>query len=307
MTLEQIRGRKVVLGGGDVVAPFFLDWIPRGSPFSMVGVGLKYEEASIRALQERKNDLTYSWYRNNIDVKMTRDAGMQSDYIPDIVFSLRHHKESIPPLLLSKIKSDVGKPTAIICLADHFNSRYELQDPRLASYLEYMKWELALTLDYLAKDFHLVFFPLSVYANHQDARLHFEVVRRMKHKNSVVQLREETSPGLAISLFRMAEHVISMKLHGNIYGLLTDRACVNIGIGRKQTKLYEEAGLHSISLDPYSLTKDRFLTALNNSTKKEIRDKISSLSLANYENLCKFRHQIRIHVGLGPMDALHGN
>jgi polysaccharide pyruvyl transferase WcaK-like protein len=298
LTTEQVAGRPVVLGGGDVVAPFFLDWIPQGSKFSMVGVGLKYEQSSIRALQERGEDLAHAWYRNRIDVELTRAAGMQSDYIPDIVFALREHEEEIPPRLLDKLVSKVGNPTAIVCLADHFNNRVEMQDPRLCAYLEYMKWELAAALDTLSKDVKIVFLPLSVYANHQDARLHYEVARRMRRQKYVTELRESIPPGLAISMFRKAEYVISMKLHGNIYGLLTERACVNIGIGRKQTKLYEEAGLQAISLDPYSFTKERFLAAIERTKLPENRKKISKLAVDNFKALKTFRKQIRKYVGV---------
>jgi hypothetical protein len=111
MTPEQVAGRPVVLGGGDVVAPFFLDWIPRGTKFSMVGVGLKYEEASVRSLQDRGTDLTYAWYRNRIDVELAAAGSMKSAYIPDIVFSLREHEEEIPPHLLAKVMPSNGKPT----------------------------------------------------------------------------------------------------------------------------------------------------------------------------------------------------
>ncbi|MBE9605543.1 polysaccharide pyruvyl transferase family protein [Acetobacteraceae bacterium H6797] len=295
---EDIKGRPVILGGGDVVAPFFLDWIPRGTPFSMVGVGLKYEEASIRALREHGDDLQHAWYRNRIDVDLTRAAGMKSDYVPDIVFSLRHHDEELPAHILDKVVHKGGKPTAIVCLTDHYNSRYEIQDPRLCAYLEYMKWEMAAALDHLSRYMHVVFFPLSVYANHQDARIHFEVARRMKNRSQVVEIREELTPGQAISVFRKAEHVFSMKLHGNIYGLLTERACVNIGTGRKHQKLFEEGGLKDLSLDPFSFTKDRFLAAVANSVTPNARQRVADLALSSYEELVKFRKTIQSYVGL---------
>ena len=298
LTAEQIAGRPLILGGGDVVEPFFLDWIPKGTPFSMVGVGLQYEENSIRALQRHGTDMQHAWYRNRIDVELSRNAGFESDYIPDIVFSQRHHEEALPAHILEQVVSKDGKPTAIVCLTDHFNSRYAIQDPRLAAYLEYLKWELASALDALASYMNIVFFPLSTYHVHPDARMHYEVARRMKNRSQVVEIREELTPGQGISLFRKAEHVFSMKLHGSIYGLLTERACVNIGIGRKQQKLFEEAGLKDASLDSYSFTKDRFLSAVNNASTPLIRERIATLARSNYEALVQFRDQVRTHVGL---------
>jgi polysaccharide pyruvyl transferase WcaK-like protein len=120
----------------------------------------------------------------------------------------------------------------------------------------------------------------------------------MKFRDRVTEIREAITPGVAISMFRKAEHVFSMKLHGNIYGLLTERACVNIGIGRKQTKLYEDADLQAISLDPYSFTKERFLAAVERSKTPAIRRKITDLAVSNYKELLEFRKQIRSYVGL---------
>jgi hypothetical protein len=73
---------------------------------------------------------------------------------------------------------------------------------------------------------------------------------------------------------------------------------VNIGIGRKQTKLYEEAGLDEVSLDPYSFTKDRFLKCFEAAAQQKTKRKISALSKSNYEKLLAFRNAIRDYVGL---------
>ncbi|WP_166443635.1 polysaccharide pyruvyl transferase family protein [Rhabdaerophilum calidifontis] len=273
---EDVRCRPVILGGGDVVAPFFLNWIPQGTKFSMVGVGLKYEQSSIEALKARGNDLDFAWYRNRIDVDLCRDAGMNCDYIPDIVFALRNHDVNVPAHLMEIVRPSNSKPTIVICLSDHMNSRFSLADARITSYLEYFKWEIARTLDELVSGYNIVFLPLSVYANHQDARFHYEVVRRMRNARHVKEIREALHPAVAISLVRRCDFMVSMKLHGNIYGLLTERNCVNIGVGRKQTKLYEEAGLDEVSLEPYSFTKDRFLKCFEAASQPKLKRKISA-------------------------------
>jgi polysaccharide pyruvyl transferase WcaK-like protein len=295
---EDVQGRPLILGGGDVVAPFFLDWIPKGTHFSMVGVGLKYEQSSINALNARGDDLDFAWYRNKIDVDLCRAAGMKCDFIPDIVFSLRNLDVEPPAHLMKMVHQDNGKPTAAVCLSDHMNSRSSIADARTASYLEYYKWELARTLDELAETCNIVFLPLSVYSNHQDARFHYEVARRMKNRRAVREIREALHPGVAISLVRRCDYMISMKLHGNIYGLLTDRACVNIGIGRKQTKLYEEADLNEVSLDPYSFTRDRFFRCFEATNTSRVKKKIAAFSKKNYKQLLNFRSEIREYVGL---------
>jgi polysaccharide pyruvyl transferase WcaK-like protein len=288
----------VILGGGDVVAPFFLDWIPDTVKFAMVGVGLKYEQASIQALKAKGGALDFAWYRNQIDVELCRAADMKCEYIPDIVFAMRHYHASVPDHILKMVRPENGKPTALVCLADHFNSRVSINHPSSTAYLEYFKWELARSLDELADYCNIVFYPLSVYANHQDARFHYDVARRMKNRKYVREIREDLHPGVGISLMREVEHVISMKLHGNIYGLLTERACVNIGVGRKQTKLYEEANLHDVSVEPYGFTRDAFFRCFDASKTPAMRRRVSDLAEKNYNRLVRFRTKLRRYVGL---------
>jgi hypothetical protein len=87
---EDIGGRTVVLGGGGGgVAPFFINWIPRGTPFVMVGVGLKYEHASAKVLVDRGEDLRFAWFRNRADLDICEGYGIPCGYPPDVVFALK--------------------------------------------------------------------------------------------------------------------------------------------------------------------------------------------------------------------------
>jgi polysaccharide pyruvyl transferase WcaK-like protein len=299
LTEDFVAGRPLFLGGGDVVAPFFLDWIPNSVPFSMLGVGLKYEASSLRAMGDKGPALRHSWFRNHIDVEMAQAAGFSAEYCPDIVFSLRDAVEPLPKSVQSILtKIGEGNEFAVVCLTDHFNSRFELKDIKHNAYLEYFKWELAEALDKLAEKMPIVFLPLSVYLQHQDARMHADVVSRMKRAKRTHQITEELTPVQAISLVRQASHMVSMKLHGNIYGLLTKRRCVNIGVGRKQLTLYAESGLGDCSVHPGELSVRSFESAFEASNTPAARKKVADMSDANYAALCNLRTTLRKEVGL---------
>jgi polysaccharide pyruvyl transferase WcaK-like protein len=290
---EWIAGRPVILGGGDVVAPFFLDWIPEGCEFHMLGVGLKYEEASLRAMREKGQALRFCWLRNRIDVELARAAGFACEYVPDIVYSLRDAVEPLP----AEVEKQLGRigraPYAVVCLADHFNSRYELTEPSHNAYLEYFKWELARILDELAQEVRIVFLPLSVYTNHQDARMHHEVAARMTRSDRVDHIEASLTPIQAIGVVRRSSLVVSMKLHGNIYGLATKRPCVNIGVGRKQQLLYSEAGLDDCSIHPGELSQRTFFNALEAARSEPMRRRVSELSDQNFAALTELRTALR--------------
>ncbi|MFC0389668.1 polysaccharide pyruvyl transferase family protein [Muricoccus vinaceus] len=294
MTAEDVAGCKVILGGGDVVAPFFLDWIPRGTPFWMVGVGLKYEDASAKWLLDRGEDYQYSWFRNHIDVDICGKYGIKSDYIPDIVFALKNHQAVRAPVLPPDVPPPApGRERIIICLADHFNTRHGFEDKRLLAYLEWFKWELARALDMLADDHEIMFLPLSVYRNHMDHRIHSDVMARMRKGDRCLWREATTHPLDALSIFSAAHHVFSMKLHGNIFGLVTERACVNIGVGRKQRLLYEEAGLDDVSLPPYGFTAEGLMKAFATAKTPEAREKVAAYSQGQHDKLLAFRDKAR--------------
>lgn len=299
LTPEQVAGRPLFLGGGDVVAPFFLDWIPQGVPFSMLGVGLKYEASSLAAMRAKGDALRFSWFRNRIDVELARAAGFDCEYTPDIVFSLREAEMPLRPSVSAVVnKIGAGKPFAVVCLTDHFNSRFESKAVKHNAYLEFFKWELAEALDEIAREMPLVFLPLSVYLQHQDARMHADVVSRMKRQDRTHQITEALHPIEAISLVRQASHMVSMKLHGNIYGLLTKRRCVNIGVGRKQLKLYEEAGLQDVSIQPFEMSVRSVTRAFERSNDADMVSAIGELSDSNYAALLKVRERLRGELGL---------
>lgn len=302
LTPQDIDGRTVVLGGGDVVAPFFIDWIPRGTPFFMFGVGLKYEHASAKVLVDREEDLRFAWFRNQADLDICSEYGIPCGYIPDLVFALKNE----PCVLQPSLPPDVPPPTrerVIVCLSDHFNTRAGYEDARLLAYGDWMKWELARALDSLAERYEIMFLPMSVYKNHFDHRMHADVMSRMRLGHRCLYREVTSHPFEALSICATAHHVISMKLHGNIFGLVTERSCVNIGVGRKQALLYQEAGLAEVSLRPYALTAEDVLVAFERARQDECRAKVRAYAELQHERLVAFRDRTAPDLLLGKLPA----
>jgi hypothetical protein len=261
-----------ILGGGDVVAPFFLNKIPVGRRFVMYSVGLKYEQSSIDAMLEREADIVYTFFRNRVDVELCHKAGIYNcKYAPDMVFSLaesflRPPADHIIPDLPHEVEF------IIVSLADHYNYSIANRELYRSIRLEHRKHQLALALDTLAKDNHIVFFPLSCCRNHLDNRFHYDVWKMMKRKERTLFLRRHVSPLESIGFFSLARAVISMKLHGVIYGLVSSTPTVNIGVGRKQRLLFKEANLNEQYVSEELLTAENILRSLSYSLTESARN-----------------------------------
>jgi hypothetical protein len=82
-TLQSPPPDKVILGGGDVIRPFYLEKIPREVKIFPIGVGLGYE--SEIELLGRAN-VPFALFRNIKDVELARSRRIDAKYCPDLTF-----------------------------------------------------------------------------------------------------------------------------------------------------------------------------------------------------------------------------
>src|SRR5690348_2045598 len=74
---------KIILGGGDVIRPYYLEKIPGNVAVFPVGVGLGYEsEIDLLA----KTTVPFALFRNLDDVELARSKSISAEYSPDLTF-----------------------------------------------------------------------------------------------------------------------------------------------------------------------------------------------------------------------------
>lgn len=234
-----------ILGGGDVIKPYYLDRIK--GPFYIIGAGLGYESEIILL---RNKQVIKAFFRNKKDVLLAKIAGINAEYTPDIVFSLPKPK---------KIGS--FKKVVVVTLNGAIEPHPEMDSAERA-YSEYLKWEIAKCLVFLKDDYDIVFLPFSEARFNYDLNIHRDVYGRMATTKQLKSLPQPLSPNDTINVIANADLVITMKFHGVIFSTLAGTPFVNIGLSRKSHLFCKEHGLERLSVDPYSLTYDRFVDAI---------------------------------------------
>ena len=268
----------IILGGGDVVMPFYLKAIPAGRPFYVLGAGLGYEsEVDHLANQPVKEAVL----RNRADVRLAVSRGLCATYAPDITFMI-----DMPKLATRKTPRQGRRKRAAVILSDHISPSPWHRDPRRLSYYDYMKWELALSMDALADyyDFHWI--PFSADVNANDQRIHLDTFGRVERRRGAHRVHEYPGgPEAAIALLGDMDLVISMKYHGVLFATNLGVPFVNIGLSRKTQVFCEEQGLGDMGVAPFSLEKDRLLQVVKNAERGGVREQLLEVAARNRSEL----------------------
>jgi hypothetical protein len=251
-----------VLGGGDVIKPYYLNSIPKEQPYYILGAGLGYE-SELDLIGSNAKEI---FLRNRIDANEAQRRGFNAHYCPDLAFI--NTPETIP------VKPRDEKKKMLVILANSavtpamgFN---EISD---IYYQDYMKWELAKALDVLGEWYDIDFKSMSDSCYAYDSVMAMEVASRMVrgYKGAVGRI------WLPIDFWEY-DLVISMKFHGLVFSTMWGTPFVNIGLTRK-TELYcREAGLTDLMVEPFSLTKNRLLDAVKRAEAEGVSDRLVRLA-----------------------------
>jgi hypothetical protein len=76
---------KIILGGGDVIRPYYLQKIPPEVRVFPLGVGLGYE-SEIDLLEKAR--VPFALFRNLDDVELASTRGITAQYCPDLTYFL---------------------------------------------------------------------------------------------------------------------------------------------------------------------------------------------------------------------------
>ena len=230
-----------ILGGGDVIKPFYLNKI--NSPFYIIGAGLGYE-SEINLLKEKK--VIKAFFRNRKDVELARGIGINAEYIPDIVFAL-------PPPNKQKNKKSLG-----VVLNGAIIPGFNTRNPANVAYTEYFKWTIAECLDELSKYYDINFIPFSEDKHNRDVTMHYDVYGKMKLNNANL-IDKPLSPIETIQCIANFDLFVTMKFHGAIFSTIAGTPFINIGLSRKIQQFCIEESIDGLSIDPYSLTYEKFM------------------------------------------------
>lgn len=246
----------IVLGGGDVVLPYYIDTIPQSRDFYVLGCGLGYQD-EIKFLENR--DVKHAIFRNAADAEAALALGMKSEFAPDITFVVdpENYKKSC-----SLPTSSRAVKKLCVLLTDQISPSPLQKESALLSYFDYFKWELASSLDFLSEFYDIYWLPFSDHENDRDLRIIYDVQGRMAEKQSSYVLPYPGSPEAALSIISEMDLVVSMKFHGVMFSTNLGIPFVNIGVSRKTQLFCEANGYSDLSIKPFCFTRDSLLAAV---------------------------------------------
>ncbi len=79
------EGQELILGGGDVIKPFYLDKIPHSVDFHVLGCGAGYQ-TELNQLEQRS--VKTLRLRNKEDVDYLNSRNITASYMPDLCFAI---------------------------------------------------------------------------------------------------------------------------------------------------------------------------------------------------------------------------
>lgn len=259
---------KIILGGGDVIRPYYFKKILPEVAVFPIGVGLGYE-SEIDLLKEI--NVPFALFRNLDDVRIAASKSLRAEYCPDITYFL-NDPEPFP------LEMKEGKTLGVL-LSDEVSATFERRERiNELQYYEYFKWELANIIDFLSEYYNVCFVAFSTLDSIDDHKVSLDVYRRMRARSRVSFVTRELSLGQALWLIRQFDLVISMKFHGIMFAVNQGVPFINIGETRKTQRFCAENGLSQLSIPRYSLERDRFLEVVKIAEAGATRQNIAETS-----------------------------
>lgn len=262
----------VILGGGDVINSFYLSKIPKNLPLYILGAGMG-DASEVANLSE--HNIVSAVMRNEDDVLLLEKNGISAHYCPDITFSIDGKKYNKD---FNNFDKKNGKKNLCILLSDHISVSKFFNEPRLISYYDYFKWELASALDYLEKFYNIYWIPFSNDYDNFDLHIHNEVIKRMSNRIDQTRLPYPETPETAFAYLSKMDLVISMKLHGILFSANLGVPFINIGTSRKTQLFCKTENYTELSIPPFSFTREKLLTAVKAAEEDGISEKIKKTS-----------------------------
>lgn len=260
----------LILGGGDVIKPAYLRKIPKDRKYYALGVGLGYE-SEIDLLDDRCQQILF---RNWVDPALASQKGFTSYSCPDLAFAIQRPTDHRP-------KPGYKKRMMVILANSSINPGINVNVLPEISYQDYLKWELAKSLDDLSEWYEINFVHMSHEQYAYDLGMHYEVASRMKTQPQIWS-GAVPYPENFMTWMSGFDLVVSMKFHGLIFATIMGVPFVNLGLTRKTNLYCQENKFNRLMVDPYSFTKDRFLDVVKIAEEEGVREDLLALASLNF-------------------------
>ena len=249
----------VLVGGGDVVVPYFLDRIKENpftnGPVLLFGAGITYPSCiSLGHIDQFDKVLL----RNTTDLRIAeRRLGIKHvHYIPDTVFALRRQPKLFPSI---KTASKRGRPLAgFFPIAAMFEPNPDSEERQ-----QHVLYQLAKCIKHVTQthDVHMVRFNTSGKRSSDDKFVCEKLLQMCKDDVPVGSLIYDDThyktPCDMLQCMSKFEINICMRFHAHVFSIVQQVPFVSLALTRKVRMLMDETGLAescAVHLDQDSTT-----------------------------------------------------
>lgn len=226
----------LVLGGGDVVTPYYLPVVSQNHAKIKIGlgVGLGYESESELAA---KAGFTGWFLRNHSDVSLVKShTSIPIEYTPDLAFGLKPSGNKVLHRYVP-----FGRPVVAVMLTDylmpaHTRSEESFWD-RTRAFLPHFG---DFCTQLYRQGFDIVMVPCSGDGHADDRRVHMSV--RAFTSKPVFCIPDLLSPQDMIDLLAEVDYTVCQRFHSHVFAMIAGKPILSISFTRKVNKLLEAAG-----------------------------------------------------------------
>lgn len=225
----------VVLGGGAVASPFYLNTLPDCLRYA-IGIDLAYEsEADLLA----KANFQIVYIRNKSDLERLRlKLTCPVVAIPDLAFLLKPTGISV----LHRYKLHPNKKTIGVFVTDYVNPAIDRPIKDFAEKSFSFKINLAKELDILSEEnYEIILIPCATGGYGDDRRINLDLAAFMAHRPTLIF--DTLNPQEMIDLIVDLNGCICQRFHAHIFSIIADTPFASIDYTRKVKLLLEENNL----------------------------------------------------------------
>lgn len=216
----------VVLGGGAVVAPYYLECMDKiDCPKYALGVSISY----LSEMDLVKDTFKHVYLRDASDVEeMRHKVSYPVDYIPDLSFFYTPTGGDIR----KKYAPCTKRKSLGVMLTDYVNPAIDRDPKEFSKRANSFRVNLAEELTILHRQgWDIYFIPLSTGGYGNDIRINLDVVSWMREES--IQVYDTLSPQDCIDLISQMDLTLCMKFHAHLFSMIAGVPFVSMGFTRK--------------------------------------------------------------------------
>jgi polysaccharide pyruvyl transferase WcaK-like protein len=254
----------VILGGGAVISPYYLQTMPKNSPKYILGASIEYESEMDLLSPHNFQSIMI---RNSSDVlKLKNKVTCPVKDIPDLAFLLNPGEHKIN---LGNKNKKLG-----VMVTDYINPALNRSTDKFGKRSFNFIQNLAKELDdFIKNGWDVILIPLSTDGYGNDLRINLDLMAFMQKQP--INITESLSPTEVISVIKDLDLAMCMKFHAHIFSIIAETPFVSIEFTRKVRLLLEENNLTELKAAWFE--GDDFHCNFNDVTEKALKNNYSEL------------------------------